>query len=168
MNMGGRPGRAPAALLAAAAALLGGCDYLLPAGIELGQHRVTVQQGNALEESAVRELRIGMTQKQVLFLLGSPTVRDPFHAERWDYPYYLENPEGGGASRLDRLSLEFEGDRVARISRLVPIDAEAAALEPDAELELGPGWFREGDVPAAPTRQPAADEPVAEPEQTRR
>ena len=167
MRTGGRPGRIPAALLAAAV-LLGGCEYLLPEGIELGQHRVTVQQGNALEEANIRELRLGMTQKQVLFLLGSPTVRDPFHAERWDYPYYLENPEGGGASRLDRLSLEFEEGKVARITRLVPVDAEAAALEPGAELELGPEWFREGDVPPAPARRPAEDEPVAEPEQTRR
>ena len=167
MRTGGRPGRAAAAALAAAA-LLGGCEYLLPEGIELGQHRVTVQQGNALEEANIRELRLGMTQKQVLFLLGSPTVRDPFHAERWDYPYYLENPEGGGASRLDRLSLEFEEGKVARITRLVPVDAEAAVLKPGAELELGREWFREGDVPAAPTRRPTADEPVAEPEQTRR
>lgn len=160
MRTGGRPGRVPAALLAAAV-LLGGCEYLLPEGIELGQHRVTVQQGNALEEANIRELRLGMTQKQVLFLLGSPTVRDPFHAERWDYPYYLENPEGGGASRLDRLSLEFEEGKVARIIRLVPVDAEAAELEPGAELELGPEWLRADD-------SPAADEPVAEPEQTRR
>ena len=167
MRTGGRPGRIPAAALAAAA-LLGGCEYLLPEGIELGQHRVTVQQGNALEEANIRELRLGMTQKQVLFLLGSPTVRDPFHAERWDYPYYLENPEGGGASRLDRLSLEFAEGKVARITRLVPVDAEAAELEPGAELELGREWFREGDVPAEPARRPAADEPVAEPEQTRR
>ena len=160
MRTGGRPGRVPAAALAAAA-LLSGCEYLLPEGIELGQHRVTVQQGNALEEANIRELRLGMTQEQVLFLLGSPTVRDPFHAERWDYPYYLESPEGGGASRLDRLSLEFEEGKVARITRLVPVDAEAAGLEPGAELELGPGWFLASDIPAA------ADEPVAEPEQTR-
>ena len=167
MRTGGRPRRSPAALLAAAA-LLGGCEYLLPEGIELGQHRVTVQQGNALEEAAIRELRLGMTQKQVLFLLGTPTVRDPFHAERWDYPYYLENPEGGGASRLDRLSLEFEEGKVARITRLVPIDAEAAALEPDAELDEGADWFRESDVPVPPARRPGRDEPVAEPEQTQR
>ena len=167
MRTGGRPRRSPAALLAAAA-LLGGCEYLLPEGIELGQHRVTVQQGNALEEAAIRELRLGMTQKQVLFLLGTPTVRDPFHAERWDYPYYLENPEGGGASRLDRLSLEFEEGKVARITRLVPIDAEAAALEPGAELDEDADWFRESDVPAPPARRPGRDEPVAEPEQTRR
>lgn len=167
MRTGGRPRRGPAALLAAAA-LLGGCEYLLPEGIELGQHRVTVQQGNALEEAAIRELRLGMTQKQVLFLLGTPTVRDPFHAERWDYPYYLENPEGGGASRLDRLSLEFEEGKVARITRLVPIDAEAAALEPDAELREGADWFRESDVQAPPAQRPGRDEPVAEPEQTRR
>lgn len=167
MKTGGRPRRSPAALLAAAA-LLGGCEYLLPEGIELGQHRVTVQQGNALEEAAIRELRLGMTQKQVLFLLGTPTVRDPFHAERWDYPYYLENPEGGGASRLDRLSLEFEEGKVARITRLVPIDAEAAALEPGAELDESADWFRESDVPAPPAQRPGRDEPVAEPEQTRR
>ena len=31
-----------------------------------------------------------MTRSQVRFLLGTPMIDDPFHADRWDYVYYLK------------------------------------------------------------------------------
>ena len=44
-----------------------------------------IQQGNAIEQDDLDELYIGMNQRQVLFVLGTPSVKDPFHHERWDY-----------------------------------------------------------------------------------
>ena len=122
------------ALLLTFAVSVLGCDYLLPEGIEVGQHRITVQQGNALDEAQVRELRIGMTPQQVLFLLGSPLVVSPLHSNRWSYPYYLEGREVG-ESKLDRVSLIFENDKVAQILRLVPIDPEATDASGSLTIE---------------------------------
>ena len=48
-------------------------------------YKQNVQQGNAIEQDDLDELYIGMNQRQVLFVLGTPSVRDPFHQERWDY-----------------------------------------------------------------------------------
>lgn len=48
-------------------------------------YKQNIQQGNALEQDDLDELYIGMNQRQVLFVLGTPSVRDPFHDERWDY-----------------------------------------------------------------------------------
>ena len=63
-------------LAAAACALLAGCVY-----------KVTIFQGSIIDAGDVEKVEIGMTRDQVAYLLGTPTVRDPFHAERWDYVF---------------------------------------------------------------------------------
>ena len=66
------------ALITAALALSSGCVY-----------RANISQGNLVEEEDLAQLEVGMTKNQVRFLLGTPMIDDPFHAERWDYIYYL-------------------------------------------------------------------------------
>jgi outer membrane protein assembly factor BamE len=48
-------------------------------------YKQNIQQGNAIEQDDLDELYIGMNQRQVLFVLGTPSVKDPFHDDRWDY-----------------------------------------------------------------------------------
>ncbi len=158
-----------------------GCEYMLPEGFELGQHRVAVQQGNTLTEESVRNLRTDMDLRQVLFLLGTPMVMDPFHPNRWDYPLYVEAVESGEKSRLDVVSLYFKDGRLKEVRRLVRIDPEVAKIEPGGELDAEAEWFEPGDAlaveetsgtevptPDAPAPEMVEDEAVAEPEQTPR
>lgn len=158
-----------------------GCEYMLPEGIELGQHRVAVQQGNTLTEESIRNLRVDMDAKQVRFLLGNPLVKDPFHPNRWDYPLYVEATETGRKSRLDVVSLYFKDGRLKEVRRLVPIDPEVAKIEPGGEIDVEAEWFEPGDALAldetseteiptseAPAPEAIEDEAVAEPEQTPR
>lgn len=91
-----------------ASILLSGCELF-------SVHRLDVQQGNALVAEDIAKIRVGMSREQVTFLLGSPMLTDPFHADRWDYVYYLKPGNGEPESR--HLTLYFEGDRVARIQR---------------------------------------------------
>ncbi len=44
-----------------------------------------VQQGNLLDKDMVGQLKPGMTKRQVLLLMGTPSVRTPFDNSRWDY-----------------------------------------------------------------------------------
>ena len=154
---------------------------MLPEGIELGQHRVAVQQGNTLTEESIRNLRIDMDSKQVLFLLGTPLVTDPFHPNRWDYPIFVEATEAGEKSRLDVLSLYFKDGRLEEVRRLVRIDPEVASIEPGGEIDVEAEWFEPGDAlaveetdeaevpsPDAPAPEILEDEAVADPEQTPR
>lgn len=71
-----------------------------------------IQQGNVLDSDDIEQLEIGMNKRQVLFLLGSPAVENPFHADRWDYINSFArrgtNPE------MRRLTVEFENDQVTR------------------------------------------------------
>ena len=48
-------------------------------------YKQNIQQGNALEQEDLDELYIGMNKRQVLFVLGSPAIHDPFQQQRWDY-----------------------------------------------------------------------------------
>ena len=175
-----RPGLARLTLLCGCV-MTAGCEYMLPEGIKLGQHRIAVQQGNALTEESIRNLRVDMDAKQVLFLLGTPLIRDPFHPNRWDYPLYLEATEAGKKSRLDVVSLYFKDGRLKEVRRLVPIDPEAAKIEPGGELDAEAEWFEPGDALAVdetpgteiptlevPAPEMIEDEAVAEPEQSPR
>lgn len=82
--------------------LLSGCAY-----------KIDVQQGNTFDRDDFATLRVGMNQNQVMFLLGSPLIRDPFHKDRWDYVYSFQ--PGGGELHTQHLTLFFEGDTLKRI-----------------------------------------------------
>ena len=45
-------------------------------------YRQPIYQGNLLEKSAVDQLQPGMSKQQVLNLLGTPSIADPFHHSR--------------------------------------------------------------------------------------
>lgn len=75
-------------------------------------YKVSVQQGNWITEEQVNQLEVGMTRQQVIFILGSPTLKDIFHVQRWDYPYY--NKPGYGNSELRKFTVWFENDLLVR------------------------------------------------------
>lgn len=87
---------------------LSGCTSWLPE-----PHKIDIQQGNRVNQEELNKLKLGMTRKQVKFVLGSPLLQDSFHQDRWDYIYYLK--PGKGKTRHSKISLYFEGDQLIRI-----------------------------------------------------
>ncbi|WP_242471066.1 outer membrane protein assembly factor BamE [Thiocystis violacea] len=77
-------------------------------------YRMTVQQGNILTEDMVKSLQLGMTKRQVNFVLGTPMLVDFFHADRWDYTYTIKR----GHQPMDQrnLTLYFQDDLLTRIA----------------------------------------------------
>ena len=69
--------------------------------------KIDVAQGNILEVDKVEQLQPGMTQRQVIYLLGSPVMKDPFQPNTWNYVYQFSR--GGQVSHRYRLELRFEG-----------------------------------------------------------
>jgi outer membrane protein assembly factor BamE len=90
-------------LIFAALALSSGCVY-----------RANIAQGNLIKEEDLAQLEIGMTKNQVRFLLGTPMIDDPFHADRWDYVYYLKIGRNPAIAKR-WVSVIFEDDLVAEI-----------------------------------------------------
>lgn len=76
-------------------------------------HVIDVQQGTIITPEMTEQLKPGMTRSQVRFVMGTPTVSDPFHLDRWDYIYTLKAPR----TELERrhIALYFDGDTLVRI-----------------------------------------------------
>lgn len=76
-------------------------------------YRQPIYQGNLLEKSAVDQLQAGMSKQQVSLLLGTPSVADPFHHERWDY---TATQRVGRTGKVEgkNLTLWFEGDALTK------------------------------------------------------
>ena len=44
-----------------------------------------IPQGNIVTQEQINKLAVGMTQSEVIQIVGTPLLTDPFHANRWDY-----------------------------------------------------------------------------------
>ena len=55
-----------------------------------GVYKLNVQQGNIVTQEMLAELQPGMTQRQVIYVMGNPVVKNPFADNKWDYIYTLE------------------------------------------------------------------------------
>jgi len=93
------------ALILSTLAISSGCVY-----------RASIAQGNLIEQKDLDQVEIGMTRKQVRFLLGTPLIDDPFHQARWDYVYYIIiGREDATFKRW--ISIYFEDDLVSEIRK---------------------------------------------------
>ncbi|MDF3983083.1 outer membrane protein assembly factor BamE [Luteibacter sp. PPL201] len=71
-----------------------------------------VQQGNLLDKKNVDQLQPGMTKRQVLVLLGTPSVVSPFDNNRWDYVSTFSHR--GKPMTTRTLTLTFNNDVLVR------------------------------------------------------
>lgn len=75
-------------------------------------YRPDIQQGNFVSREMLSQLKVGQTRDQVRFILGTPLLTDAFHADRWDYPFYLAR--GNGELTTSRVTVFFKNDVVER------------------------------------------------------
>jgi outer membrane protein assembly factor BamE len=75
-------------------------------------YRPDIQQGNFVSQEMLAQLKVGQTREQVKFILGTPLLADIFHAQRWDYPFYLAR--GNGELTAARVTVYFKDDVVER------------------------------------------------------
>ena len=86
------------------ASLTAGCGIL---------YKQPIYQGNLIEKSAADQLQAGMSRQQVLTLLGTPSIADPFHHERWDYTA-SQRANRRGTTHIKNMTLWFEGDSLSK------------------------------------------------------
>jgi len=103
---------------AAMLSLLSACsDWSLPevpTAVPEVIHKITIQQGNIVNQAMVNKLRPGMGKRQVRFIMGSPMLNDTFHQNRWDYLYRIHRSTHAPTDKT-RVTLFFENDKLARI-----------------------------------------------------
>lgn len=91
-------------LLALTAGLLSACNPV---------YQLDIQQGNLFSKPQVDSLKPGMTKRQVMLTMGSPSVVNPFQQNRWDYISTLRR--GNGRMETKSLTLNFEGDALKNV-----------------------------------------------------
>jgi len=88
--------------------LLTSCSYIL--NHLPGVYTIPIQQGNIVDQTMIDQLRPNMTERQVLYILGSPMLVDTFHQKRWDYLY--SNQPSGEDRQQKRVSIFFNQDNL--------------------------------------------------------
>ena len=48
-------------------------------------YQVPVSQGNIISQDMLTKLEKGLTKAQVRYIMGTPSIKDPFNSKRWDY-----------------------------------------------------------------------------------
>ncbi len=82
----------------------------------VNEYKIDVQQGNVLTQDMVSQLKPGLTKDQVRFVLGTPVLMDMFHANRWDYVYWLKKGSTGTVV-MRKFSTYFDSyDRLERVT----------------------------------------------------
>ena len=91
-------------LIAVVAFAVSGCGIL---------YKQPIYKGNLIEKSNADQLAVGQSKQQVVALLGTPSIADPFHAQRWDYTA-AERTNRRGHTEIKNLTVFFEGDSVTK------------------------------------------------------
>lgn len=61
----------------------------------LSVYKIDLPQGTPITQVQAQKLKVGMNENQVLYILGSPAIRDTLEPRRWDYIYdYKAGTEG--------------------------------------------------------------------------
>jgi outer membrane protein assembly factor BamE len=104
------------------ALLCASCGTALPS---IKPYKLDVQQGNVVTSKMLLQLRPGMTQSQVRFIMGTPLIQDSFHGKRWDYVYLMR--ENGKITEQRRVILDFENDVLKTVrGDVIPSAADAS------------------------------------------
>ncbi len=76
-------------------------------------YKIELAQGNKIDEAQLKKLQPGMTQKQVIYLLGSPLLEGPLQSDRWHY-YYSLKPSGHSKQEVKHLVVYFNNELFSR------------------------------------------------------
>ncbi|MDQ8023495.1 MAG: outer membrane protein assembly factor BamE [Moraxellaceae bacterium] len=95
-------------------------------------YKIDVRQGNYVTQEMLAQLKPGMTQEQVRFIMGSPLLIDTFRTDRWDYVYRFT--PGKGPVEQRRVALFFADSKLSRVDG----DVTAATAPQTPAIPKGP------------------------------
>ena len=103
------------------------CAFILTAGCSSlefpGAYRIAIHQGNIISQDEIDKLTVGMTRRQVQYVLGTPLLKDTFNQDRWDYYYSMRDSEGKTVKK--HISVFFFNDGLHKITGDYTLPAES-------------------------------------------
>jgi outer membrane protein assembly factor BamE len=109
-------------------------------------YHAPVYQGNLLESKNVEQLKPGMSKQDVLTLMGTPSIADPFHAQRWDYVATEQDRRMQTKPDIKTLTLIFEGDTLV---------SSTGNYFPEQDQELAKKMGKFGNLPKDKKKKPS-------------
>ncbi|MBX2808381.1 MAG: outer membrane protein assembly factor BamE [Cellvibrionaceae bacterium] len=82
----------------------------------LGAYYIDIDQGNLFDQDKVSDIEVGMTPRQVRFIMGTPLINDPFNQHRWDYLYSITHKDQ--LTIQQHIAIFFEDGQVAAIEQI--------------------------------------------------
>ena len=76
-------------------------------------YKIPIDQGSLNSLENFNRIEPGLTREQVKFLLGTPTIVDAFHSDRWDYVYF--DREQSGIEKAKRVTIFFKNEKVSEV-----------------------------------------------------
>lgn len=138
--------------LAACLIAVSGCNLI---------YKQNIQQGNAMEQEDLDQLRLGMSQNQVAFLLGTPSIRDPFHHDRWDYVSSFSRR--GGEPVMRKVTLLFEDGALVKMLGVEGEYSDDAPVTEERDADIaGEAVAESGGEPVTAAAQTAETPPQPE------
>lgn len=106
-------------LLAVAVVGLSACSTAKLA--QIPSYKLEIVQGNELDQTILNTLQPGMSREQVQMRLGTPLLRDPFHANRWDYIFVVSRANHIKEEKKLTLYFDNEGKLVHAEGDALPV-----------------------------------------------
>ena len=91
----------------------------------------SIQQGNIINNSSLQEIQAGMSKQEILYILGSPMLTDPFNSDRCDY-FYSRKDRNKNETTTRIVTVIFEGDQLKELIGDVDL-SNVATLDPSRE-----------------------------------
>jgi outer membrane protein assembly factor BamE len=77
-------------------------------------YKIDIQQGSVVSRDQVEQVKPGMSRREVRYVLGTPPIADPFHADRWDYVFSMREGKKGEVQQR-QFAVLFDQDVVVSI-----------------------------------------------------
>ena len=84
-------------------------------------YQVPIAQGNIISMEMLSKLEKGLTKVQVQYIMGTPSVKDPFNSSKWDYIGY--EIIGDELLREVHYSLYFQEDKLSKWNKEIDSDS---------------------------------------------
>jgi len=120
--------------------------------------RVPVVQGNVVTAENVGQLEIGMTKRQVEYVMGTSLIDSSFENDRLDYVFYYRDPRAH--VRKSKLTLYFVNDQLSEI--------EGDEEYTEQIMKDHPGIGEDKPLPSEVTPGPNNEQPATPAERRRR
>jgi outer membrane protein assembly factor BamE len=76
-------------------------------------YKQPIYQGNLIDKTAVEQLQTGMSRQDVVSLLGTPSISDPFNENRWDYTA-TQRIDRRGTTEVKNFTVFFDNGVVSK------------------------------------------------------